>query len=1066
MAVTCPACGAEHSVGRRFCTGCGVSLTAACPGCGAAAAPGEHFCGECGQQLRVPAPTAPSRTATGDGERKWVSVLFADMADSMGRAEGLDPEEWAGLMDRLFSACAEAVAGAGGTVDKFTGDGIMAVFGAPVAQEDHARRACRAALRLVAAARELDLPMRVGINSGEVVAGAVGDQAWGERTALGHTVGLAQRMEGLAEIGGVCLSERTARLVAGHFELSDRGSHVVKGASRPVGVFALVGPRSRPAGIVAATTALVGREGELAELEEALRQAEAGRAQVVGVVGEAGVGKSRLSEEFAQRCLARGVTVRRTAGLSHATDVPLVPVVRLLRDAFGVAETDGPENARDKIARRVMTLDPVLADGLPVLFDFLEVPDPERPARLSPEARNRQVFAVLRQVTERRSEREVLVLLLEDLHWFDPASRAFLDELVPTFPGTRTLVLANFRPEFQAAWTTHSYYRQLPLAPLAPAAAQEFIDGLVGCDSSLATLPEDLQARTGGNPFFIEEVVRSLVEDGTLAGEPGAYRLSRPLAEARVPETVHAVLAARIDRLAASDKQVLGTAAVIGRNFAVPVLERVVGEAVDLNGLCAAQFLQVDGEDGYRFWHPLTQEVAYRSLLTPRRRALHGAVARALVEVGTARLDEQSALIAGHFAAAGEGWHAAQWEHRAAQRAQRRDFAEATQRWRAVLDHLATVEPSEEALMLELRTRIPLLRTATWAGLSPDEREAIFAGGIALVERLDDKTETPLLYASRAMERWSLGLLREAVEASAVMVDLAERHPRPDVLAITAIFAATGQLYGGSARETLRFSELAVARTQDDPDRGAAFMGCSPHARGLHTKAQALTLMGRPGEARAALDRSVSQIRERGEVLYLPFVLPWYVHLSDLTGDDHRAEDSADEAIRIVEQAGIRGLMAIPALEAHALAALLAGRHEDAARGFALALTEARRHGAGLFLEADLLAHLSRARLELGDHDSARAAAAEAVEVARRQGARILEVQALLARGRACGQAADLHAALTLAQDFGAIVYQPLCHEQLARLEGDRDALAGVADRFNAVGATGHARRIEADVAE
>lgn len=257
MAVTCPACGVEHRPGRRFCTGCGAPLAATCPGCGAPAGPGERFCGECGRPLGAAAPdratgeptvAQPAQGGPEGGERKWVSVLFADVAGSMGRAEGLDAEEWADLMDRFFSACAEAVTATGGTVDKFTGDGIMAVFGAPVAQEDHARRACRAALQITTAAGELDLPVRVGIHSGEVVAGTVGDEAWGERTALGHTVGLAQRMEGLADAGGVCLSERTARLVADHFELCPRGPHEVKGASRIIGVFTLIGPRSHPAG--------------------------------------------------------------------------------------------------------------------------------------------------------------------------------------------------------------------------------------------------------------------------------------------------------------------------------------------------------------------------------------------------------------------------------------------------------------------------------------------------------------------------------------------------------------------------------------------------------------------------------------------------------------------------------------------------------------------------------------------------------------------------------------------------------------------------------------------------
>jgi adenylate cyclase len=994
-----------------------------------------------------------------------VSVLFADVAGSMTRAESLGPEQWATLMDRFFSAGAEAVTEAGGTVDKFTGDGIMAVFGAPVAQEDHARRACLAALRLVRVAVDLELPLRVGIHSGEVVAGDVGGGGFGERTALGHAVGLAQRMESLAGVGGVCVSERTAELVAGHFRLRDRGLHDVKGVSRPVVVFDLVGPRFRPAGVVRTAAPLVGRHAEFAALEDALHRAEAGDAQVVGVVGEAGVGKSRLSEEFAAACIEQGITVRRTAGLSHARDVPLLPVLHLLRDAFGVAETDGPAAAREKIAGWAVSLDPGLADGLPVLFDFLEVPDPERPARLAPEARQRQVFAVLRRVTQRRSEREVLVLLLEDLHWFDPASLAFLDELIPTFPGTRTLVLANFRPEFQGSWMAHSYYRQLSLAPLDSDAMDTLTGALVGRDPSVASLPAELRARTGGNPFFLEEVVRSLVEDGTLAGEPGAYRLARPLTEARVPGTVHAVLAARIDRLPAPAKEALQTASVIGRSFPVAVLERVSGGAADLGRLCAAEFLQADGEDSYRFWHPLTQEVAYRSLLTPRRQALHAEVARALIGLDDERLDERAALIATHFAAAGEPWDAAQWEYRAGQWALRRDLGEATQRWRTVLDHLAGVEPGEESLTLELRTRIRLLRAATWSGVVLRDRESILAGGVALVERLSDQTEFPLLYVASGLERFTAGLVGESMEAAEVGLALAEEHPRADTLALTALFASDRAVYGGSATDALRFADLAIARAGDDADLGSGFLGSSLLARAWHARSEALALVGRPAEARRELDRSVELLRRRREVQFLPFVLPCYVGLADLTGSDHAAEAHAAEAVRIVQETGMLGIMLITALEAEALVALLGGRFDEAAQRCSLALAEARERRTGLFLEAALLAHLARARRALGDGAGARVAAGEAIDVARRQGARLVEVYARLVAGGVNGSASELRAALALAVELGAAAYEPFCLEELARLDKDDAGLAGAAARFDAVGATGHARRLRAELA-
>jgi adenylate cyclase len=989
-------------------------------------------------------------------------VLFADIAGSMGRAERLDPEEWAALMDRFFTACAQAVTAAGGTVDKFTGDGIMVLFGAPLAQEDHARRACRAALDLLSAARGLDLPVRVGIHSGEVVSGSVGDDVWAERTALGHAVGLAQRMESLAEVGAVWVSEPTARLVAADFELAGRGHHEVKGVSGLVEAFAVLRARTRSPAAVVGAAPLVGRATELRALEDALARAGAGQAQLVGLVGEAGVGKSRLCEEFARRCAESGVSVRRTAGLSHATDVPLLPVIRLLRDAFGVTDDDGPAEAREKIEQRVTVLDPDLVDGLPVLFDFLEVPDPQRPARLAPEARTRQLFAVLRRVTQRRSERETLMLLLEDLHWFDPASRAFLDELVPTFPGTRTLVLANFRPEFNAPWMAHSYYRQLRLEPLMPEAIEELVGALAGRDRSLAALPDHIGDRTGGNPFFVEEVVRSLVEDGTLAGERGAYRLTRPLADAGVPGTVHAVLAARIDRLPALAKETLQAASVIGRTFSGVLAERVTGRLGDLDLLCAAEFLQADGEDGYRFWHPLTQEVAYRSLLAPRRRALHYAVAGALIEADPARLDERAALIATHFAAAGQAFDAAVWEDRAARWAQRRDFAEATRRWQAVLGHLGKVEESEESRILELRTRTQLLRAAGWAGLSFEERDAIFTGGLALAPRLADPTEVPLLYGTCGLDLWSRGLVREALALVDEMVVLSERHPRRDILAVTALLAAQGFLHGGSAVESLRFADLIISRSEDDPDLALRILGCGVLARGWHNRAEALMLLGHPDEARRELDRAATAIRQRQEIPFLPWVLAGYARLADLTGSNDVVEERAAEAVQIVEQAGITGLMRVVALETRGVATLLVGRFDEAAADLEAALAEARERQVGLGLEASLLAHLARVRLVGGDDAGARAAGDEAVEVARRRGTPVFEVLALLVRGRIRADADDLRAALDVADETDAVAYQPFCREQLALVDGDPAALADAAAAFEGLGAAGHAQRVRA----
>ena len=373
-------------------------------------------------------------------------------------------------------------------------------------------------------------------------------------------------------------------------------------------------------------------------------------------------------------------------------------------------------------------------------------------------------------------------------------------------------------------------------------------------------------------------------------------------------------------------------------------------------------------------------------------------------------------------------------------------------------------DDGQAALTAKLRARIRLLRAAPWSGNRADDRDALFADGLALAEGLEDKRDVPLLFAARAMDLFGRGLMRDAYHAAEMTVSLVQDHPRADTMALAPLFASTAHCYGGFATESLRWAEQAVAHAADDPDRDAALFGAGALPRARHSRAEALILVGRPREAGQDLDRAVALLRARGEEGFLPWVLPGYVRLSDATGADHRAEASAAEAVRLTEEGRSNPFLRFAALEARGLAALLAGRPGDAAGEFTAVLAETRRRGVGLFLEASLLAHLGRARLALGDRAGAETAAAEAVEVARRQGTALFEVLALLVRGMARGHRGDLQAALALARETGAAVYQPPCLEQLARLSGDRAGLGEAADRYAAVGASGHSLRLTAEM--
>ena len=526
--VPCPNCGFENREGARYCGSCGADLGArACPSCGVRNPVDNRFCDRCGAALdagehdaeraaaataeAAPSPEAPrpdgslglpehlSRKARASasslaGERKQVTVLFADVTGSMDLAEQTDPERWRAIMDRFFRILADAVHRFEGTVDKFTGDGIMAIFGAPIAHEDHAQRACFAALEMQRGVSEyagelrrsegISLTARVGINSGEVVVGSIGDDLSLSYTAVGHTVGLAQRMEALAEPGQAYATEHTAKLAAGFLELSDLREFENKGSSRPMRTFEVVGVGMARSRLDVARgrglTRFVGRAGELRELEGALAAAHDGEGQVIGIVAEPGVGKSRLCAEFVEAVRARDIEVHEAHCQSHGRTLPLMPVLEMLRSYFRIDDRDPPREVREKIAGRMLLLDPGLADELPLVFDFLGVPDPARPApRMDAEARRRQLLGVVRKLVGAKDRPDPVINLIEDAHWMDPASEEFLAALIEGVPDTPTLVLVNFRPEYSADWMGRPWYRQLPLAALGDEAVGELLGELL-----------------------------------------------------------------------------------------------------------------------------------------------------------------------------------------------------------------------------------------------------------------------------------------------------------------------------------------------------------------------------------------------------------------------------------------------------------------------------------------------------------------------------------------------------------------------------------------------------------
>jgi class 3 adenylate cyclase/tetratricopeptide (TPR) repeat protein len=1120
VGMDCPSCGHRNREGARFCASCGASLDGlvVCPSCGAEAVVGASFCDACGRPLarapveRDPGSYVPGRLAEKiragrgvlEGERKQVTVLFADVLNSMDLAEGADPEEWRRIMDRFFAILCEGVHRFEGTVDKFTGDGVMALFGAPIAHEDHAARACHAALGLseriaefsaeLRRERGLNFLVRLGLNSGEVVVGAIGENLAMEYTAVGHTVGLAQRMEALAEPGKAYLTEHTAALVEGFFDLRDLGEFEVKGVHEPVRVFELAGfgtlrtrlDVSRARGF----SRFVGREEELAALESAFAHASEGSGQIVGVVGEAGIGKSRLCYEFARGCRGRGIEVWEGHCVARGEALPLLPLLEFLRSYFGITDRDADRAAREKIAGRMLLLDERLRDNLELVFDFLGVSDPERPAaRMDPEARQRHLFETLNRLTGARSERQPAVLMFEDLQWIDSASEAFLENLVEALPGTRTLLIVNFRPEYRADWMQRTYYRRLPLLAMDSQAIDALARELLGDDPSLDGLAERVRERSGGNPFFVEELIRNLAESGSLEGARGAYRMVAPIDEQAVPVSVQAVLAARIDRLPEREKLLLQTAAVIGREFSEPLLRRVARLpepelSAALKTLVAAELVYQQAlvpETEYAFEHQLTGDVACRSMLAEHRAGMHGRVAVALVDLHPDALDELAATISHHFEQAGDRLAAARFSARAAAWAGFATPGEAMRHWQKVRELTDALPERDEARTMGIAARIFMLNSAWRVGASEQEMSELLEEGRKLAEQANDLRSQALLHLLYAASRMMLGDAAAFTDMALEALALARRTGDAALECGMLPGVAWALFVAGRLREALDVIERGLERWRDDPTLGTGVIMVSPYAWGLFGRALIWQLQGHPvDEVSRELDHALDVARGQADVETTGWIHETYAALGWLVGDSELGLPHARDAVEIAERTGsaFSRFHSYLRLGAAHVAACAWG---EAAAALERSLEIARGAYTGFDLEAEALARLAEAYLGRGERDRAVETARKAVEIAYTQTGLVLELgaQVTLAnvlsstRGSSAREEIEqaCQRAAALVQETGAVGWEPRVREaraRLAQLIGNSETyereLLAAQHMLGQIGARAEAARLAAEL--
>jgi len=775
----CRGCQFENREGAKFCKKCGEKLELTCPSCGTPYQQDSLFCDECGHNLRESKELPPidysepksytpkflvdkilMNRSSIEGEQKWVTVLFADIANYTSISEKLDPEEIHQIMDGCFKILMDEIHKYEGTINQFTGDGIMALFGAPVAHENHARGACYASLSIQNAIREygekikrdygVDFKMRIGLNSGPVIVGAIGDDLRMDYTAVGDTTNLASRMENMAKPGAILVTGHTHKQVRDFFEFNPLGKVQVKGKEELQEAFELIKTSEVEtrikSSIAKGLTKFVGRKNSMPTLSEAFKEVRSGSGQVVGIVGEAGVGKSRLLFEFVRSLEDSDITYLEGRCIHYGETLPYSPFVEILKKICRIEDIDGEAAYRQKLKDSILGLEPVFEVALPFFEDLLSLKVEDKAyARMEPDQRRWKTIDAVKNLLISQSREKPLILAIEDLHWIDKNSEELLTRLIEGVANTKILLLCLYRPEYRHRWVELSYYQRLGLTQLTPKSSAELVESLLEegrVDENLRNL---VLGKAGGNPLFVEEFIRSLLDTDAIGKIGDTYVLKKKVSEMAIPDSLQAVIAARIDRLDETLKHVLQVASVIGREFAFRVLKVILRMAEELRqhlaNLQGLEFIYektLFPELEYIFKHAMTQEVAYNNLLFQRRKEFHRLAAEAMEELYAETIQEHLGPLAFHFYRA-EAWEKAfKYLTAAGERAR---FAYAAREAADYFDKAVEVSRKiPDAVSEEQLMRLYESRGRTWQVLMEWEKAADdFQNEIELVRKLGDK---------------------------------------------------------------------------------------------------------------------------------------------------------------------------------------------------------------------------------------------------------------------------------------------------------------------------------------
>jgi class 3 adenylate cyclase/tetratricopeptide (TPR) repeat protein len=1072
----CSGCGKENAPGVKFCGACGARLDVCCPTCQAMNPGGNRYCNSCGAALATETPPTPEAYTPGHlarkirssreslaGERKQITVLFADLKGSLELLADRDPEDARVLLDAVLERMMEAVHRYEGTVNQVMGDGIMALFGAPLACEDHAVRACYAALRMhraVAAAGEefrrrlgVDVQIRVGVNSGEVVVRSIGNDLQMDYSAVGQTTHLAARMEQIARPGSTLITAATRRLAERAIEADPQGPIPVRGLREPVEVWELRRAAPSTSGLAAVAglrAPILGRAAPLATVETLRARAGEGHGQVVTLVGEPGVGKSRLILEVMRAAVEDGWRTLDGACVSYGTPTPYLPVRTLLVSYFQVEDEDDARRIREKVAARLLALDTTLATAVSPILALGNVANEDAGwAALEPSERRQRIFRAVRELLLKESERAPLVLVVENLHWADSETQALLDYLAAELRAARVLIVVSARPEYVHDWPAGAAVTEVLLEPLPEGTAHALVDQLLGPDPDLQPLKQRLVEHTEGNPFFLEESVKALVETQELVGEAGAYRLARPLGSVQIPDRVQAVLAARIDRLPPGGKSCLQAGAAIGHEVPVTLLQAVLDLPDDdlMHGLAdleAAGFIRPTAlypDLAYAFKHAITLDVAYASLLKERRRSLHARILEALESTYEGdRRAEHVERLADHALRA-EAWPKAvdylrDAGHRAVARSANKEAAAFYENALRAVAHLPE-SPDAVAAAVDIRLdlRPPLLQLGRLDDIRRLSKEAE-----AIAQQIGDEERLARAYTYLINYHYLLGETARTIDYGARCLAIAERRGDATLATLARRYLGHSHHAQGQHRLAREVLEDNVSALEARPAGDVAAVTSYVASRAW--LAWTLADQGEFDRADACLDRA----RTRAEDARHPYSQAIAWTLTGLVwrerGQLERALPPLTRSLALCEQANLSVWQ--PIVSALLGATLVALDRKDDGEGL---LREAIRRAEALGVMAYLarwMVLLGEGLLARGDASAARAAADRAIELALAHGERGHEAMAwrligdIAARGPVedFGSAREAYEqALSIADELGLRPLAARTHFHLGQLQ-------------------------------